>query len=407
MQIDLDYKEKLEKQLETIHGLLKDHFKENTQVGVLSGISGISLFHFYYSKYTETDIYYDAGVEILNESVHRINSGYNVPTYCTGIAGAGWVFDHLVEEDFIELNTDELLSDLDEYLYGIMIADIKAGNYDFLHGAIGYGFYFLKRFKNTKSDTLKERYITYLLALVSELEELSEKDKNGLKWPLVLHKKTEEPEYNFSLSHGIPSIINFLSRLHEYQEFRDAVEMLLKGGVTYLVSFENRDKEAFSLFPNSVIDTHRGIDSRLAWCYGDLGVGLTLRRAAKTLKDDQLHETAIRILKHATHRKTIEQSLVKDAGLCHGSYGNAQIFGRLYQETNDNIFKEAATYWIKQGVAMGTFEDGYAGYKQWQGKDKIWENEINFLTGIAGIGMAIMFYLSDFETTWDECLMIG
>ncbi|GAA4275923.1 lanthionine synthetase C family protein [Aquimarina mytili] len=403
----LAYTEELEKQLVTIHSILRDHYAENSEVGVLSGISGISLFHFYYSKYLETDVHFDTGIEVLSESVHRINNGYNFPTYCTGIAGAGWVFDHLVEEDFVDLDTDELLSDLDEYLYGIMMSNIKEGNYDFLHGAIGYGYYFLKRYRNTKSDVLKERYVEYLLSLVSVLEQISENDKEGIKWPQVVHKKTEAQEYNFGLSHGISGIINFLSRLHQYEEFKNAVETLLKGGTAYLVRFENPDSTAFSLFPNNVTDTTRGVDSRLAWCYGDLGIGLSLRLAAKALKDDELYQTSIRVLKHATQRKTIEQSLVKDAGLCHGSYGNAQIFGRLYRETNDEVFKEAATHWIEQGLAMATFEDGYAGYKAWQGKENEWKNETNFLTGVAGIGLAILFYLSDVEVTWDECLMIG
>ncbi len=403
----LEYKKELEKQLLSIQTILRDHYSENTEVGVLSGISGISLFHFYYSKYSDTDVHFEMGIEILSESVQRINNGYNFPTYCTGIAGAGWVFDHVVEEGFVNLDTDELLSDLDTYLYDIMMTNIKEGNYDFLHGAIGYGYYFLKRFRNTKSDVFKKRYTKYILSLVSELENIAEKDKEGIKWPQVVYKTTIEPEYNFSLSHGIPSILNFLSRLHRFEEFQNAVEKLLEGGIAYLVSFENPDRNAFSLFPNDTTDTVRGVDSRLAWCYGDLGIGLSLRLAAKTLNDDQLYQKAIEILKHSANRKTIEQSMVKDAGLCHGSYGNAQIFCRLYKETNDPIFEEAATHWIKQGIRMATFEDGYAGYKTWQGKEATWQNEANFLTGVTGIGLAILFYLSDVETSWDECLMIS
>jgi len=341
-------KEKLELQLKEIQTTLVNHYNDNPHLGVLAGISGISLFHFYYSKYLGNDTYFDDGAEILNESINRINEGYTLLTYCSGIAGAGWVFDHLIEEEFVEIDTDDLLPDLDVPFYNTMINHIKKGDYDFLHGAIGYGFYFLKRFKNTKSKDLKERYTNYLLALVSELEILSEKDENGIKWPQVNHKKSEKPEYNFGLSHGIPGILNFLSRLHEFKEFKNKVASLLKEGVAYIVSFENSNNDAFSLFPNNVIGCDRGIDSRLAWCYGDLGVGTSLMIAAKTLKDDQLYQKAIQILKHSANRTSIKDTMVKDAGLCHGSYGNAQIFNRLYRETKDNVFKEAAEHWITQ-----------------------------------------------------------
>ncbi|GAA4273595.1 lanthionine synthetase C family protein [Aquimarina gracilis] len=407
MKNNIELEQVLNAQLKSIGSILENKYHENSHLGVLAGTSGMSLFHFYYSKYLDQDFPSDIGFEILSKSIDRINNGYGFPTYCSGIAGAGWVFDHLVEEGFIEMNTDDLLPDLDEYLYNKMISDLNDGHYDFLHGAIGYGFYFLKRFKNTKSQALKERYINYLLSFLTNLAKLSEKDKNGLKWTSVLDIETGLQGYNLSLSHGMSSIINFLSRLHEYEEFKDSVSPILIGAITYLSSFENLDKNAFSLFPSRVTDPMEDTKSRLAWCYGDLGIGLSLRIAAKTLEDDMLYEMAIGVLKHASNRKTIEQSLVKDAGLCHGSYGNAQIFNRLYRETKEIVFRESAEYWIEEGVARATFKDGYAGYKQWYGPDKSWKSETNFLTGIAGIGMAIIFHLSDFETTWDECLMIG
>ncbi len=399
--------DRLEKQLKDISEILKNTYNDDSEIGVFSGISGISLFQFYYSKYLGVDYYSDCGVEMITESINRINKGYNYPTYCGGIAGAGWVVEHLSEEGFVEIDTDGLLSDLDAYLYDIMVIDITNNNYDFLHGAIGYGYYFLKRFQNTKSEKLKVRYTEFLIKLLKHLQQLSIKNEKGIKWVSVIDKTTGVQGYNLSLSHGISSIINFLSRLHKYLEFRQSVVPLLKGAISFVLNYENEEEGALSLFPSWVSDPYEKNSSRLSWCYGDLGLGVSLRIAAIALKDDDLYNKSLVILKHSAHRRTKEQSFVKDSAICHGAFGNALIFSRLYKETQDSLFQETASYWMKEGIAMATFEDGYVGYKQWGGDEIGWKNEIGFLTGIAGIGMTILFYLSDFETSWDECLMIS
>ncbi len=400
-------KERLEKQLSEISKILQDSYKSDPQIGVFSGISGISLFQFYYSKYLNSDSHSDLGVEIISESINRINEGYNYPTYCSGMAGAGWVLDHLEEEEFIEVDADGILSNLDEFLFNAMMVDVLNNNYDFLHGAIGYGYYFLKRFKNTKSKKLKIRYTGFLTKLVSSLEELSIKDANGIKWLSVVDKTTGVEGYNLSLSHGMSSIINFLSRLIGYSELEHKVRPLLKGAVSYILSYENNNKDACYLFPSWVSEPFEESPSRLSWCYGDLGLGISLRLAAIALQDDLLYAKSLEILEHSAHRKTTDHSFIKDAGICHGAYGNALIFERLYKETNNVFFKDTSVYWINEGLAMSKFDDGYAGYKQWNGAEMGWEKELGFLTGIAGIGLAMIFHLSDFEMGWDECLMIA
>lgn len=393
--------------LKKINQILKEKYEESDQTGVLAGMSGIALFHFYYAKYTDTDEFADTGVDILTDCIDRINNGYGFPTYCSGLAGTGWVLDHLEQQDFMDAESDELLAELDPYLHNVMISDMKDGNYDFLHGALGYGFYFLKRYENTSSPEQKIQYQNYLQELIAHLKELGETEGNTTKWLSVLFAETGEKGYNLSLSHGMSSIVNFLSRLYKYEVFRSEMQNMLKGGVEYILSRKNKDPETISLFPSWVKDEDEEDSvSRLAWCYGDLGVGVSLWQASKSLKDEELGGTALGILRHSAGRTSPESHMVKDAGLCHGSYGNAQIFNRMYAETGEEIFREAAVFWIADGLEKAIHEDGYAGYKQWKGRDDTWEGEINLLEGIAGIGLSIISHLSG-DNSWDECLMIG
>lgn len=403
-------KELLEKKLKEIDQIIKSKYKEESQIGVLAGLSGIALFEFYYSKYLDIDDHADIGVEMLTDCIDKINEGYSYPTFCTGIAGAGWVLDHLEQEEFMDADNDDLLPELDQYIHTFMVTDMKNGNYDFLHGAIGYAFYFLNRYRNTKSDELKEKYKTFLYEFIALLEELSEDDGDGkTKWESELSIETKERGYNLSLSHGMSSIVGILTKLHVYDDFKAKAEPMLKGAVKYIMSHKSTEQNPYSIFPSWVTensDNENG-QSRLAWCYGDLGVGMRFWFASKTLNDKKLGDTAIEVLKHSAARIKQEDSLVRDAGVCHGSYGNAQMFLRMYRETGDQEFKDAFEFWIQDGIDRAIHEDGYAGYMQWKGVDKSWAPETSLLEGIAGIGLSILDYLADYDTNWDECLMIS
>jgi len=291
----------------------------------------------------------------------------------------------------------------------MMVRDMKNGNYDFLHGAIGYAFYFLNRYRNTNSNELKERYKTILLEFISLLDELSEEEnETSLKWLSITNIETAEKGYNLSLSHGMSSIVGILTKLNVFDDFKPITHSLLTKAINYIKSFKKEDPNEISLFPSMIpLEGKIRRQSRIAWCYGDLGIGIRFWYASKTLKDDGLKAEALSILKHAAKRVSKEDSMVIDAGICHGSYGNAQIFYRMYKETNDSAFKDAADTWIKSGLDLAIHEDGYAGYKQWQGADKEWNKEITLLEGIAGIGLTMIDQLADFDTNWDECLMIS
>jgi len=395
----------LSKKLEEISKVLETKYAETMHLGVFNGISGISLFFFYYSKYRDVNTYSKVGTEILELTIERINAGYQTPTYCSGIAGAGWIMEHLHEEGFVELDNDELLSGLDEYLYKTMKSDLEKGFYDILHGALGYGFYFLKRYKNTNSAEFKERYQGYLNTLVSGLDSLAEEDANGLKWRSVLNKETGKVGYNLSLSHGMSSIVNFLARLCQFDEFKATALPLLRGAISYLLSKE-KDHATSTLFPSTIsIPETAPDDGRVSWCYGDLGLGFSLLQASEIMENEQLATKALRVLKHATFSKTVEECKMLDAAPCHGAFGLSQIYLSLFQKTGMSEFEEAATHWIDEGLKLAVHSDGYAGYKQYSHREG-WTPETGLLEGIAGIGLAIISYLADFETRWDECLFI-
>ncbi len=398
----------LNEKLKEINSILQWQYTTVADVGVMAGLSGIALFQFYYSKYLDVDEHSDIGIEMISNCIEKINDGYSTPTFCSGIAGLGWTIQHLKTSDFIDIDCDSLLSQFDDYLFDQMLSDFNQGYYDFMHGALGYAFFFLIRFKHTEDEDLKKRYQSYLSESINSLGKLCISKDNVLKWKSDLDIVKSEKVYDLSLSHGISSIINFLSRLHDIDIFKKETKELILGGSNYILSFENSNRKNISLFPNWIEkETPPQYNSRIAWCYGDLGIGLSLLRAGKSLEDIPIRNKALEILGFTTRRNSLNDTFVYDAGVCHGSYGNALIYKRLFQTSDDISFKKSLDFWIEDGIQKAIHEDGYAGYKQWNAFKKNWTPKLSLLEGIAGIGLVIIDYLSNEPNSWDECLMIS
>ena len=78
--------------LEQINLEINDSYKELKDLGLLSGMSGIVLFKFYYSKLLDDDSLAEEGLSILTECINKINEGYNYPTFCSGLAVQGGIY---------------------------------------------------------------------------------------------------------------------------------------------------------------------------------------------------------------------------------------------------------------------------------------------------------------------------
>ncbi|WP_299768529.1 lanthionine synthetase C family protein [uncultured Dokdonia sp.] len=401
--------QKLKDKLEEINKeLIANGELDTTDVGVLSGSSGLALYHFYYNAYNPNEISEDVGSEIIASIVGSINEGYNFHTFCGGIAGAAWTIELLNELEFIEVDTDGLLGVLDDYLNHVANLNDKDNFYDFLHGLIGIGYYFLKRYENTTSEELKAKYEKMLLEMIAKLDNTAQKGEYGIYWESILIREEGLKGCNLSLSHGLSSIINFLARLSKHTVFSKQALPLLEQSIHHLMS-RKREQVTTSYFPDWITNNNEETESsRLAWCYGDLGVAVSLWQAAKVMQNEDVKQTSIQLLEHAATRRDIEETRIVDGGLCHGAFGVMHIFDFMYKEIGTPIFKEAADYWIDYGLTIDHHKDGSAGYKKWRGGDTpTYEKENSLLEGIAGIGLAILSYLNPEKTDWNQCLMIG
>ncbi len=401
-------KASLEKKLHDFNNDLTCNLDKCTEIGLLSGKMGVALFFYYYSMYFKEYTVKNKGSFLLEEICECINTGFNIPTFCSGISGIGWGMDILNEEGLEDIDTNYLFSDMKQYVSDSLNFFFKKNKYDFLHGYLGVGFFLLNRLNYPNSSDMQSFYIKKLEEVIAKLNTTAVILENQAYWVISKEEK-EESEINLSLSHGMASIINFLSRVNSSPYFKGQVVTLLNKACRFLISIKHIPKSEDSYYGNHIfLDKFEKKNSRLAWCYGDLGIGISLWHAAISINDKNLFKEAMLILKHSANRRDTSSTLVKDGGLCHGAFGVMHIFDFLYKKTGVKDFKNASEFWLLTGLETGYHENGLSGFLSWNPDENgIWKVEVDILDGISGIGLAIISYLFPKELKWNKCLLIG
>lgn len=364
--------------------------------GLLSGLAGEILFLHYYGKVygKQTDFIMEHKVDILMECVKKF---YSSPSFCSGMSGVLYLIELLKQEQVIDLIIGD---EIDNYIDESVKYYILENKYELLYGLTGITQYLLLR---------PDKYLKQLLDIVDYFENSKIVIQNTYAWK----KDTENgEEVDLALSHGMSSIIYFLTKMLDIvtlQKDRNRIINLIKKSCDFILSKKNFLSETiYSYFPYSVPlgNVNNQPNSRLAWCYGDLSIGITLFNAGKVLNDSALLNNAESILLNAAiNRKDLLQNLVLDPGICHGTSGIASIFYRMWWNTKNDIYLTAANYWINETLHMAKFQHGIAGYV-YKKTNHILKG-YHLLEGVSGIALAMLFISSMKEPVWDSCIMIS
>lgn len=351
---------------------------------LLGGDFGAICFLYYYSK---VDPKYDAVADRYLDKMLSDITRYPLYTYCNGIAGLGIGLQLLEQDGFLE-GVSASLDEYDRYLYWLLPRILNLRSIDFLHGVIGVGLYFVSR--HIYSPELSLQCID---RIVGFLYSCSKRKDNSIYWELG--EDDYYKRFNISLSHGSSSILIFLSRVYSLGlelANKQYIRPLIDGIINYILAQKMDEEKVGSFFPSFPRESGLpNTKSRLAWCYGDLGIAIALKEAAKSINDPGLYEFGIEVLKFsAAKRRDVKANSIHDAGLCHGAMGVSRIFKRSYEETGDDVFKQASEYWREVALSFAKPEDGKMIFKSYNNQTDKWENSINILEGNAGIGLCLI-----------------
>jgi hypothetical protein len=337
------------------------------------------------------------------------------PSLYGGFPGIAWVAELLTGDPRAAPANDPLRSidaALDLYLRRPTARPVTRWNgpYDLIDGLVGVGVYALERLPRASGKRLLAR-------VVARLAESSQPLRPGVAWwsdPEWVPKKwrrTPHAAYNLGVAHGTPGVIALLGRVMVAEidaPTRRMARKLLHGGVEWLLAQE-LPPGSHGSFATAADPGLRREPARLAWCYGDPGIAAALLVAARGAKMPAWEEAALRVALRAAARP-VETSGVRDAGLCHGAAGVAHIFHRLSVATRERRLADAARSWFARTLAMRRARGGFAGFRAWvpdaRGKPS-WQADPGFLTGAAGVTLALVAATTDAEPAWDRALLIS
>jgi lantibiotic modifying enzyme len=364
--------------------------------GLMNGKMGLVLFFFHYSRAVGEKKYSDLAFSILEKSFIFERNNPHVCSFSSGVAGIGCVLEHLVNDNFIEAETNSLLSEIDTLLIQTIKHDINNLNTDFLYGCVGTGLYFLYRKNiNNRSKILGE--------LIDGLYNSSFKSGKGrIFWVNKIGESKFQNTVDLGLAHGNPAVLVLLSKIFNNIKSKE-VEGLIQSSLNFIDGIK-RSSNSGSLYGYK---TRNNIDdgemSRLAWCYGDLSVAISIWHAAHALNNESFKNKSIEIVRHSLGRTSFKDTLIDDFGICHGTAGVAHLYCKFYKYTKIKDFDFAAEFWIKKTIEGLNFQDSFTNSKN---NVNVIQEDGTFLSGLSGIGLVLLSYLFN-EDSWDKLLLVS
>ncbi|MDI9364812.1 MAG: lanthionine synthetase LanC family protein [Flavobacterium sp.] len=330
-----ELKNKLESKLLQIEKNLNE--KINYEMpSFCAGLSGISLFYAYLYKFTGDKIHFQKMNSLINKIVDALEQVEIDVDYSHGITGVAWCIQHLINENLIDKDYEESLTDFDTLIFDTTKNDILSKRYDYFVGILGKGNYFLERYKSDRTVGV------YIISIVTELLTLKEENFNTIFWQDYYgYKRTNSYDelITLGLAHGISSIIVFLSRVEAEKMLTFSLIETIDKLSNFVLSSLVLEKKP-NYFPyhlkNGVPESEH--QSRMAWCHGDPGIIVALLIGSKVTLNDEIFQFALKHGVTLLKRTHLSDNGILDACICHGSAGLAQIFSRIYDYTGENDF---------------------------------------------------------------------
>jgi lantibiotic modifying enzyme len=370
------------------------------------GYAGVALFFAYLALAGLDDSAAETARGFLDKAMDCVADEPMNPSLYSGFTGVAWLAAHL-RKQLLEL-ADDTTEAIDDALQAFLRPSPWKGEFDLINGLVGFGAYAVERLPNPAGARLLQR-------IIDCLEECSQPVSGGRTWwtdPRWLGPPSSEkfPQgyFNLGLAHGTPGVIGLLGTACALGINAGRAKSLLAEAVLWMLAQEFADGDWVG-FPAWIEPGKPPGKSRLAWCYGDLGLGIALLSAARHVGETTWEAKALAIACRAA-RCPLERSVVRDACLCHGAAGAGHLFNRLYHATGDLGHAGAARFWLGHALKLREPGRGVAGYAAlWnleEGRAE-WRNEAGLLLGAAGIGLAFLAAATTVEPCWDRLLLVA
>ncbi|HKE13646.1 MAG TPA: lanthionine synthetase C family protein [Kofleriaceae bacterium] len=399
---------------------------EPEHAGLASGAAGIAVFLAYYAAAFGDEAAADRASELLDRAADRVADTPMTSSLYAGFTGIAWAVQHLtgaVGDGGDDGDGDgdgggdgggddgdgehDPGAEIDELIGQLLARDEWLGPYDLMSGLVGLAVHALERMPRPGARSRLQR-------IAWHLDRLARPVAPGVAWhtapellPVWQREASPAGHIDLGVAHGNPGVLAVLAKIAAQGVAPDRTAALFEAGVASLLSRWIAGHPG-GCFASWIAGTGGdATPSRLAWCYGDLGLAAALLVGARAVGCARTERAALELARLAAARADDAAGVV-DAGLCHGALGNAHVFNRMYQATGDHRLLEAARSWARCGLGFRRPGEGAAGFsarRSLADGSLCWEADPGLLSGAAGIGLALMAACTDLTPAWD-CLFL-
>lgn len=366
------------------------------------GLPGLVLYYGYRARLDDNSLYQQRFLDTVQKCMEQgLAQTIRVPSLAGGYFGTAWLLAHLLRNNLVDLEDEEgLLRELSDKAYSDSLASLEANNLDLLHGAAGALLYFQEI---DQYPFARQRISGLSKALLDKAHQLDEH-----AWWENTADARSNPEglaaaRNTSFAHGTSGLIKLLLGLLDFPEVdQPRLRALLHRALTWLAACQSPSPATCSRFPDFAPPRfdERYYRSRLAWCYGDLTIGLTLIDAGLRL-DSNWSKLGREVIAAAAGRETFDQTLVDENTFCHGAAGLAHCFEWVYRKTGEPEAGRAAAFWLNRtlmpdldNVALNQSKPALPG-------------QYGLLCGNAGVALTLLASIDWKLAGWNRCLNLA
>ena len=215
-------------------------------------------------------------------TIHHVAAALEAQTATTGalglhdgLAGVGWTIAHLANDE----NAEAICASIDTALWRALEHD-WGGPYDLISGLVGIGVYALER---------EEAGRGLVVRVLELLHDMAQPRGSGRAWytparllPDWQREQAPDGYWNLGMAHGIPGIVAWCARCIAAGVEPARANDLMAGAARYLLDVEPPNVHGRFAKWHARDGAPSGDRSRLAWCYGDVGVAAALVAAAQS-----------------------------------------------------------------------------------------------------------------------------
>lgn len=152
--------------------LIQENGLASNNHGLMHGNTGLCIFFYHLARQTNNPEF-EQVADVLLEKVFANLSTSAPADFENGLAGIGWGIEYLVQNNFAEGNTDEILEEVDNKVFRALNED-NHSSFELGNGLTGYLFYLVNRLQHKKAPFQMVNRINreLLILTINKIDEL-------------------------------------------------------------------------------------------------------------------------------------------------------------------------------------------------------------------------------------------